>query len=328
VARATWSGAISFGLVSVPVQLFTAVRSHNVHFKQLHEGTKAPVKQQRIDTETGEEVPYDQIVKGYEVDDGRYVVIDPDELRALDPEGSRLIDIVDFVEQAQIDPIYYDRAYYLTPDGEAAAKPYRLLTAAMERAGKVAVASFVMRNKAYLAAIRARDGLLVLSTMHYADEVADPADLAVDEQLGDVEVRDREVAMAEQLIDSLLTEFDPTAYRDEHRERLQEFLEAKAEGQEVELAAPDRDTGEVVDLVAALERSLERAQGKTGGGSGGTSTRSSGGSANDRGTDYASMTRDELYELAQERDVPGRSKLDKAELVEALRASDDEAGAA
>jgi DNA end-binding protein Ku len=316
VARATWSGAISFGLVSVPVQLFTAVRSHSVSFKQLHEGTNAPIKQKRIDTETGEEVPYDEIVKGYEVADGRYVVIDPDELAALDPEGSRLIDIVDFVEQAQIDPIYYDRAYYLSPAGEAAAKPYRLLTEAMERAGKVAIASFVMRNTSYLAAIRARDGLLVLSTMHYADEVADPAELDVDEVLGGVEVREREVKMAEQLIDSLLTDFDPDDYRDKHQERLRGFLEAKAEGQEIELPAPEREAGDVVDLVAALERSLDRARG------GGRPAGRGG------GRDYASMTRDELYELAQQRDLPGRSQLNKDELVAALQASDAEAGAA
>ncbi|WP_052666876.1 Ku protein [Nitriliruptor alkaliphilus] len=320
MARATWSGSISFGLVNVPVQLFTAVRSHAVRFKQLHEGTNAPVKQKRVDTETGDEVPYDEIVKGYEVDDGRYVVVDPDELAALDPERSRMIDILDFVEQADIDPIYYDRAYYLSPGGEAAAKPYRLLTEAMERAGKVAIATFVMRGNSYLAAIRARDGLLVLSTMHYADEVADPADLEVDETLGDVEVREREVAMAEQLIDSLLTDFDPTSYRDEHQERVREFLEAKAEGQDIELPTPAEQTGDVVDLVAALERSLARARGDDDGGD----TRASEGGR----PDYASMTRTELYELAQERQVPGRSQLNKQELVAALRSSDEEAGAA
>jgi DNA end-binding protein Ku len=322
VARATWSGAITFGLVSVPVQLFTAVRSHSVHFKQLHEGTNAPVKQKRVDAETGEEVPYDRIVKGYEVEDGRYVVVDPEELAALDPEGSRLIDIVDFVDERDIDPVYYDRAYYLSPDGEAAAKSYRLLAEAMGRAGKVAIASFVMRGKSHLAAIRARDGLLVLSTMHYADEVADPADLEVDEALGDVEIREREVAMAEQLIDSLLTSFDPTKYRDEHQERVRDFLEARAEGQEVELPEPGQASGDVVDLVAALERSLERARGGDGGGS------EPGSTARGSGSEYASMTRDALYELAQERDVPGRSGLKKQELIAALEATDDEAGAA
>jgi DNA end-binding protein Ku len=317
VARATWSGAISFGLVSVPVQLFTAVRPQNLRFRQLNAQTKAPVKQKRVDAETGEEVAYDDIVKGYEVPSGGYVVIDPSELAELDPDASRLVDIRDFVDLNDIDPVYYDRPYYLAPDGEAAAKPYRLLAAAMERTGKVAIASFVMRGKEHLAAIRARDGLLVLSTMHHADEVADPAELDVHERLEDVEVRDREVAMAEQLIESLLTDFDPNCYPDEHRARVQAYLEAKAEGQDVELPTSDRGGGEVVDLVAALERSLDRARGgdaATGGGTGGDG--------------YEEMTKTELYELAQQRDLPGRSGLSKDELVAALRAADTEAGAA
>jgi DNA end-binding protein Ku len=324
VARATWSGTISFGLVSVPVQLFTAVRSHTVRFKQLHGTTGAPIKQQRVDSETGDEVPYAEIVKGYEVDGGEYVVVDPDELRALDPDASRTIEILDFVDREEIDPVYYDRAYYLSPDGEASAKPYRLLVEAMARSNKVAIASFVMRGRSYLAAVRAREGLLVLSTMHYADEVADPAELEVDEVLGEIEVRDREVEMAEQLIASLERDFDPSAYRDEHRERLEAFLEAKASGQRIELPEPSETPGEVVDLVAALERSLERARG------GARDTSGSGGSG--VGPDYAGMTRSELYELAQERELPGRSQLTKAELVDALVAADEggdaDAGAA
>jgi DNA end-binding protein Ku len=325
VARATWSGAISFGLVTVPVQMFTAVRSQTLRFRQLHAETKAPVKQKRVDAETGEEVSYDDIVKGYEVPGGGYVVVDPAELAELDPDASRLVDIRDFVEQADIDPIYYDRPYYLAPDGEAAAKPYRLLTEAMERSGKVAIASFVMRNKEHLAAIRARDGLLVLSTMHHADEVADPAGLDVSGRLEEVEVRDREVEMAGQLIDSLLTDFDPHCYPDEHRARVEAYLEAKAEGQEVQMPTSDRETGNVVDLVAALEQSLERAKGGREPGSDGGAAAGAGAGAGD---DYASMNKRELYELAQQRDIPGRSGLTKDELVEALRGSEAEAGAA
>jgi DNA end-binding protein Ku len=328
VARATWSGAISFGLVTVPVQLFTAVRPQNLRFRQLHAQTKAPVKQKRVDAETGEEVAYDDIVKGYEVPSGGYVVIDPSELAELDPDASRLVDIRDFVDQGDIDPVYYDRPYYLAPDGEAAAKPYRLLTEAMERSGKVAIASFVMRNKEHLAAIRAKDGLLVLSTMHHADEVADPTELDVHGSLEDVEVRDREVEMAQQLIDSLLTDFDPNCYPDEHRARVQAYLEAKAEGQDVELPTSDRDTGNVVDLVAALEQSLERAKGSGTGRSATDDGGSGGAGGSGAGDDYASMSKKALYELAQERDVPGRSGLSKEELIDALRAMDTEAGAA
>jgi DNA end-binding protein Ku len=326
VARPTWRGSISFGLVNVPVQLFTAVRPQTIRFKQLHAKTNAPVRQKRVDEETGDEVAYRDIVKGYEVSEDQYVVVDPDELTALDPEASRLIDILDYVEASDIDPIFYDRAYYLAPDGEVAAKPYRLLVEAMERAQKVAIANLVMRNRAYLAAIRAQDGLLLLSTMHYHDEVADPAELEI-EPADDVRVADREVAMAEQLIESLTTEFDPTAYRDEHRERVLAFLASKAEGEQVQIAPAERETGNVVDLVAALEQSLARARGDDDG----PSEREPAPEPRDDPADgrgYEDMTRDELYDLAKDREIPGRSSLSKSELIAALTAGDRESGAA
>ncbi len=320
MARPTWRGSISFGLVSVPVQLFTAVRPHTVRFKQLNAATNAPVRQKRVDERTGEEVAYRDIVKGYEVGDDRYVVVDRDELAALDPQASRLIDILDYVDAAEIDPIYYDRAYYLAPDGEIAAKPYRLLLEAMGRAQKVAIAKLVMRNRAYLAAIRAQDDMLLLSTMHYHDEVADPADLDVD--LGsNVTVDDREVAMAEQLIESLTTSFDPAAYTDRHRERVLQFLEARAEGEQIDLAPEERDEGNVVDLVAALEQSLAKARGERATGDRPEPAAQASG-------DYDAMTRDELYALAKQREIPGRSSLSKTELIEALTATDRESGAA
>jgi DNA end-binding protein Ku len=348
MARPTWRGAISFGLVSVPVQLFTAVRSQTVRFRQLHRETKRPVRQKRVDAETGDEVAYEDIVKGYELGEGRYVVVDTDELAELDPKSSRVIDIHDYVDQAQIDPIHYDRAYYLAPDGETAAKPYKLLAAAMERSGKVAIAEFVMRGKSYLAAVRARDGMLVLSTMHYSDEVADPAELAPETlDLDGVEVRDRELVMAEQLIESMVTDFDPSAYRDRHRERLVEYLEAKASGEQFELPSDDGDGGEVIDLMAALERSLERARGGDEGAdapadaaadaaaevdadeeAGAGAVQSAAAAPAGSSPDYAAMTRSQLYDLAQERDLSGRSGMSKAELVEALQASDVSAGAA
>lgn len=313
MARATWKGAISFGLVSVPVQLFTAVRHHSVHFRQLHEGTNARVERKRVDAETGDEVPYDEIIKGYEVGDARYVVIDPDELAALDPEASRTIDIRDFVDGAEIDPLYYDRGYYLLPDGEAAVKPYRLLTAAMRERNRVAIAKFVMRNKEYLAAIRARDDLLLLSTMNYADEVADPADVRGDLLDTDVELQERELDMAGRLVDSLTTGFDPTAYHDEYQDRVMELIEAKANGEEIEVAAPESEPGGVIDLMAALEQSLQRSVG--GGGTGGSS------GAGADADELAGLTRDELYERAQQHDVPGRSSMTKDELIAALLAA-------
>jgi DNA end-binding protein Ku len=356
MARPTWRGSISFGLVSVPVQLFTAVRSHDIRFRQLHAKTNARVRQQRVDVDTGEEVDYDDLVKGYETEDGRYVIVDPDELRQLAPEKSELIDIRDFVDLEEIDPVYYDRPYYLAPDGRAAAKPYRLLTDAMTQEGKVAIAKFVMRNKEYLAAIRARDGLLVLSTMHHADEVVDPAELDVGALQEEVDLRDREVEMARSLINSLVTDFEPEAYEDEYRQRLLDFLAAKAEGQDVELPRAEPDRGGIIDLTAALEQSLERARGDgeedgqqargaaSGKGRGGASSgRTRGGASNGKarkggagrradatpsGADYESMTRGELYELAQERDLPGRSSMSKQQLVAALHETDAEAGAA
>lgn len=298
MARATWSGQISFGLVSVPVKLYTAVRSHDVRFHQLHETTKARVRRKRVDAQTGEEVPTDEIVKGWEVDGGRYVIVDPDDLEQLDPEGTRTIDILDFVELAEIEPIYYDRPYYLAPDSDAARKPYALLVRAMERTGKAALARFVMRTNEYLAAIRAHDGVLLLNTMNYADEVVDPADIdgVADE---DVQITDRELDMAEQLIGSLTTDFDPERYRDEHHERVMEFLQARAEGEDVTLEAPAEEEGEVIDLMQALEASLGRSRQDAAG--------------------LEDRTKDELYDLAKDADISGRSDMTKDELVAALR---------
>lgn len=314
MARAIWSGSISFGLVNVPIKLFSAVRGHDIRFTQLHRDTGARVRRKRVDESTGDEVDYGDIVKGYEVGDGRYVVVEQDELDALAPEASRTIDIRDFVERGDIDPLYFDRPYYLAPANEAAGKPYRLLVEAMERSDKVAIASFVMRTKEHLVALRAVDGVLVANTMNYADEVQ-PAEGLEGLEFADVEVRDRELAMAEQLIESLVTEFDATAYEDRHHDQVVAFLHEKAEGREVAVPEPADDTGEVIDLMAALERSLEA--GRAGGAS----------SAGDTpADDYDGMSKSALYELAQERDVDGRSSMSKAELVAALRASDGAAG--
>lgn len=322
MATPTWKGSISFGLVTVPVRMYTAVRSQDVRFRQLSGQTHRRVRQQRVDEETGEEVAYQDLVKGYETSDGRYVVVDPEELKQLDPERSELIQIRDFVALEEIDPIYYERPYYLAPDGESAAKPYRLLVDAMGQEGKVAIASFVMRQREHLAAIRATDDLLVLSTMHHHDEVVDPADLDIGALTENVSVDAREVDMARQLIGSLVTDFEPEAYEDTYRQRLLEYLEAKADDQDVELPEQHVDRGGVIDLTAALERSLERA-GRGAAADGETDAQPSSGD-----TDYAAMTRDQLYDLAQQRELPGRSSMSKTQLVEALRAADAESGAA
>lgn len=313
MARPTWSGSVSFGLVTVPVELYTAVRPQRVSFRQLSRETHAPVRQRLADASTGEEVARDEIVKGYELEDGRYVVVEPEELDELKPEASRLICIHAYVEQSEIDPVYYDRSYYLAPDGEVARRPYQLLAEAMGRIDQVAVATFVMRNREHLAIIRARGGLLVLSTMHHAAEVMEPADLDLDLDRG-ATPDDRELAMAEQLIGSMRDDFDPEAFPDRHQAKVLDYLEAKGEGKTVEVDTGRADQGNVVDLMAALEQSLQRAK--------------SGSKGGRPSTDYESMTKAELYEFAKERDVPGRSSLSKAELIEALRHQDEPADVA
>jgi DNA end-binding protein Ku len=266
MARSIWSGAISFGLVNVPVKLYSAVSRKTVRFHQLHEQTGGRIKQKRVDSQTDEEVPFEDIVKGYEIGDDRYVVVTPEELDSLDPEKTRTIDIVDFVDLEEIDPIFYDHPYYLAP-GQGAAKAYNLLREAMDRAGKVAIAKVVIRSKESLVAIRAAGPLLTMSTMLFHDEVVSPD--AIDELPDDTKaakVTKREVEMAEQLIGSLTAEFDPTKYRDEYRDRVLDLIERKAEGEEIAIQAPTEEPAKVPDLMAALEASINAARDDEGAG--------------------------------------------------------------
>lgn len=327
--NAIWTGSISFGLVSVPVRLFTAVRSHDIGFHQYNRETGARIRYRKVDEDTGEEVPYGEIVKGWDPGDGRLVLVDKDELDELDPDKSELLDIRDFVDLDEIDPVYYDKPYNVVPKGEAAAKAYRLLVEAMTRTNKVAIGSFVLRSKEHLVALRPRDGLLVLCTMRFHDEVTEPREIEDAGLVDDAEVRERELEMAEQLIENLTTEFDPTAYTDEHQERIQDFLRAKAEGAEPE-PAPQREQGRVIDLTQALEASLGR---KDDGDTEDAATSGSVDAEHEGGPDaaadeYAAMTKHELYELAQEREVAGRSSMSKDELAAALRAGDEASAAA
>lgn len=258
--RAIWSGAISFGLVTIPCRLYPAVSRKGVRFNLLDERTGSRIRQKRVSAVDGEEVPSDHLVKGYELADGRYVTVTDDELDALDPDSSRTIDIEAFVDLVDIDPIYYDSAYYLSPD-PVAAKAYALLTEAMERTRKVAVATFVMRTKQYVAAVRPKDGALVLSTMVYADEVNAVEGIDGLDAVAAVEVSDRELAMAEQLIGSLTEEFAPERFTDTYRERLLELIDRKAAGEPALVEAPAAPTADkVVDLMAALEASVAEAK--------------------------------------------------------------------
>jgi DNA end-binding protein Ku len=254
--RAIWTGAISFGLVNVPVKLYSAVSSKTVRFHQLDSESGARVRQKRVSAATGEEVPYERIVKGYELAPDRYVVIEPEELEALDPDASRTIDIEDFVDLDEIDPLYFDHPYYLAP-GTGAAKSYRLLLEAMKESGKVGIARVVLRSKQTLCALRAADnGVMVMSTMNYADEVVPPESLDELDAIADVEVNDRELKMAEQLIESLAGEWDPSAYQDSYRERVLDLIERKAAGEEIAVQPEAEEREEVPDLMAALEASL------------------------------------------------------------------------
>ena len=258
MARPVWSGAISFGLVQIPVKLYPAVSSKTVAFHQLDSKTKSRIKQLRVAADTGEEVPYTQIVKGYELSSGEYVEISEEELSALDPKAAKTIDLDEFVDLVDIDPIFFDKAYYLAPD--KAPKPYALLVQAMEESGKVGIAHFVMRTKQYLAAIRAHDGVMVLSTMVYADEVNDPTQIADIDDAISVEVSDKELTMARQLVDSLSADFDPAKFRDTYREAVVGLIEAKAAGDEIIAPKVEEEQAVVVDLMAALEASVSAAK--------------------------------------------------------------------
>jgi DNA end-binding protein Ku len=257
--RAIWSGAVSFGLVNVPVKLYSALSRKSVSFNQIDSNSGARVKQKRVSAETGEEVPYEQIVKGYEISPGNYVTITDDEMASLDPEAVRTIDIDEFVDLADIDPMFYDNAYYLAPESTAV-KPYALLARAMEETGKVGIAHFVMRSKQYLAAIRPRDGMLVLSTMVFADELNDPSAIPEIVSAESVDIPAKELKMAEQLIESLSDEFQPEKFEDTYRLAVLDLIEKKAAGEEV-VAAPSAPTSDkVVDLMAALEASVAEAK--------------------------------------------------------------------
>jgi DNA end-binding protein Ku len=264
MARAIWSGAISFGLVNIPVKLYSAVQRKTVRFHQLDQTDNQRIQQRRVNPRTGEEVPYENLVKGYEISPERYVVITPEELESLEPEKTRAVDIEDFVDLDQIDPIFYDHPYYLVPD-TGATKAYRLLLDAMNESGKVAIARVVLRSKEHLVAIRPRDDVLTMETMLFADEVVSPDQLDEAAADGKAKASKKELQMAQQLIDSLAGDFEPDKYRDEYRERVLEMIERKAEGEEIVLEAPAEAPKEVPDLMAALEQSIAGAKGQGGG---------------------------------------------------------------
>jgi DNA end-binding protein Ku len=255
MARAIWSGAISFGLVNVPVKLYTATQPKTVRFHQLSSKTGARIRQKRVDPSTDEEVPYDEIVKGYEITPDRYVMIDPDELDSLNPKATKTVDIVEFVDLEEIDPIYYDHSYYLAPTA-GGAKAYRLLLDAMRESGKVGIGRVVLRSKQQLCALRPTGEVLTLTTMLWGDEVLPPDRLDELESIAEAEASDRELKMAEQLIESLSAEFDPNEFQDEYRQQVLDLIERKAAGEEIAVQPQAEEPAAAPDLMAALEASL------------------------------------------------------------------------
>jgi DNA end-binding protein Ku len=253
--RAIWTGAISFGLVNVPVKLYSATSPKTVRFHQISAKTGARIRQKRVDPSTGEEVPYEDIVKGYEITPDQYVLIDPEELDALDPKATKRVDIEDFVDLEEIDPIYYDHSYYLAPNtgGE---KPYRLLLDAMRESGKVGIGRVVIRSKQQLCALRPTGDVLTLSTMLFGDEVLPPDRLDELDAISETEASERELQMAEQLINSLSRDFDPSKYHDDYRERVLQLIERKAAGEEIAVQPAAEGPAAAPDLMAALEASL------------------------------------------------------------------------
>jgi DNA end-binding protein Ku len=253
--RAIWSGAISFGLVNVPVKLYSATSPKTVRFHQLSSKTGARIRQKRVDPSTGDEVAFEDIVRGYELTPDRYVLIEPEELDALDPKATKTIDIEEFVDLADIDPIYYDHSYYLAP-ATGGAKAYRLLLEAMREAGKVAIGRVVIRSKQQLCALRPVGGVMALSTMLFGDEVLSPDHLDELDAIAQAEATERELNMAQQLISSLSADFDPTRFRDEYRERVLDLIERKAAGEQIAAVPQEEEVTAAPDLMAALEASL------------------------------------------------------------------------
>jgi DNA end-binding protein Ku len=254
-----WSGTISFGLVNVPIKLYPAIREHSIHFHQLDKASGSRIRHQKVAEKTGRPVDSEDLELGYEVEKGKLVVVDTDELDALHPETTRTIDISDFVELAEIDPVHYARTYWVAPDGDAAARPYRLLVGAMEESGRAGVGMVVMRNKQYLAAIRARDHALALSTMHFADEVVDRSTVDAIPP-GKTKPPTKELDLARQIIDSLATSWQPSRYRDTYTDEVQKLIKRHEKGQDVVVDEPAPSQAKITDLTKALQASLDAAR--------------------------------------------------------------------
>lgn len=262
MARAIWTGSVAFGLVNVPVGLYSATEDKTIHYNQFQAGTSDRIRYKRVNERTGREVKPENIVRGHEVAKGDYVLVSDDELEAVEPGRSRTIDITDFVELADVDPIYFQKTYYLGPQGDdAATRAYALLHRAMADTGKAGIATFVLHGKQYLVAIRARSDVLALQTMYFADEVRDPREV-IDNLPTAGKLAQRELTIAKQLIDSMSATWDPDEYRDSYRERVEDLIARKRRGEEIVREVEQADEADVTDLMDALRRSAEQMRAK------------------------------------------------------------------
>ncbi|WP_406630804.1 Ku protein [Amycolatopsis sp. WGS_07] len=298
--RPVWQGALSFGLVNVPVRLYKAVEDHAVHFTQFQRGTRDRIRYRRVNERTGDEVRYDDIVRGREVGDDEYVLVEQEELDEIAPGRSRSLEVESFVDLAEVDPVYFDRAYWLAPTNEEAQRPYVLLLDALSSRDKAAVAKFVFHGREHLALARAGDGVIVLNTLHYAAEVRTADD--VPQLPAKAKTNKKELDLAVKLIDAMTEPWRPEDFHDTYRERVDELIEAKKAGNTVTPAAEPEQPTKVVDLMEALAKSVR-------------------GNRRPRTPDLSELSKADLQKLAKERDVKGRSKMSRADLEAALKAS-------
>ena len=303
MARPIWTGSITFGLVTIPVALFSATEDHTIHFNQFQRGTADRIRYQRVNERTGKEVDYADIVRGHQIGDGEYVVVEPDELAAIAPGRSRSIEISTFVDLADIDPIYFQKTYWLAPAKPEYADSYALLVSAMARTNRVGIANFVMRGKQYLTAVRADDDVLALDTLFFADEIRDPHQL--DDLPGRKKASGKQLNMAVSLIDAMTGDWQPKDYADTYTAKVHKLLEDKRKGKEIVTEAQAPEATGVVDLMDALRRSVESARGSRG----------------RRKTEIDGASKSELDELARKLKIKGRSKMNRAELLRSVKAA-------
>jgi DNA end-binding protein Ku len=324
--RALWSGVLTFGLVNVPVGLFSATSEKSIRFNQLNKATGNRVRYRKVDDATGEEVPASEIVSGYDTGDDEYVMVEREELASVAPGRSELMEISDFVDLADIDPIFYRQTYYLAPRGKGADRAYALLRRAMLDTGKAGVATMVMRDREHLVVLRPSGDALVVESLYFADEIRNAEDVLGDLP-DDSAFADRELKIAEQLIESLSVEWKPENYTDTYRERVQELIESKREGRKV-VAAKKAPRTNVIDLMAALEESIAARGGRGGKAGKGTKGKKAADEVPTADTaaaevpaEYAEMSKTELLKLAAKVDIKGRSSMSKDELAAAVAAA-------